>query len=415
VGNLWVVFLFDIVYTNIRIIDGMKICIINNIYPPYDRGGAEQVIKKAIEGLLDAHHEVFLLTSSPDGESIEQKGNLTIYRTKPKNIFFYTDAHKYNALSRLLWHMIDILHISTAIWVRRKIIEIKPDIIHTHNLMGLSFLIPKLLKKFKIKHIHTVHDVQLVEPSGLILKEKDKSWRYTGLPIKIYAWIMKKFIGSPDVVISPSQFLLNFYKKWGFFDRSHCYVLRNPITFDMVVAKEKKKEKKTKFLYLGQIEDHKGVFMMVESFKLLNKNNAELHIVGFGSKFEMLKKVAKEYSNIFLHGYVEREQLPKLFAKMDIAIVPSICYENSPTVIFESFYFGLPVISSDIEGIAELIKEGDNGFTFETGNISLLIHRMEWCLHNKEKVKEMSKKTSKALIGLSLEEYIKKLEDLYRH
>ena len=65
------------------------------------------------------------------------------------------------------------------------------------------------------------------------------------------------------------------------------------------------------------------------------------------------------------------------FAKADITIVPSLCYENSPTVIFESFSYHTPVLASNIEGIAELIKEGENGLTFIAGNEASLLQKLQ--------------------------------------
>ena len=198
----------------------MKICIINNIYPPYERGGAEQVVRKTVEGLIKAGHEVVLLTSSPKGDEKESMKNLTIYRKKPFNLFFYTQAHKHFFLSRLLWHILDTFNFGVASWVKNILEQEKPQVVHTHNLMGLSFLIPRVIQKLSLRHIHTVHDVQLVEPSGLILKQKEHSWRYNGLPTRMYTALMKRLMGSPDVIISPSQFLLDFYTSRGFFPHS---------------------------------------------------------------------------------------------------------------------------------------------------------------------------------------------------
>jgi glycosyltransferase involved in cell wall biosynthesis len=396
----------------------MKICIINNLYPPYARGGAEQVVSKTVQGLLAKGHEIVLITTCPSGKYVEKEGNLTIYRFKPKNLFFYTDAHKYNWFSRLLWHVLDIFHFSSAEYVEEILRKEKPDIVHTHNLMGIGFLIPNIIRKLKLRHFHTVHDVQLVEPSGIILKEKENSFRYTGIHIKFYSWIMKKLCGSPDVVISPSQFLLQFYEKRKFFPKSKRIVLRNPVTFDFSIKKERENNNDIiKFLYLGQIENHKGILILIEAFKELLKDGrkAELHIAGDGALLDDVKSITSGIKNIKIYGKVNREELPDLFSKTDVTVVPSLCYENSPTVIFESLYFGVPVLASNIEGIAELIEEGKNGLTFKAVDKSSLIEKMVWCIENSEKLKEMSKKTDLASLGLGGEgEYIEKLEEFYK-
>jgi len=392
----------------------MKICIINNLYPPYARGGAEQVVKRTVDGLLQVGHEVVLITSTPEGGWKETDDKLKIYRIKPKNIFFYTQAHERNVFMRLLWHFFDIFHFGSARYIERILKEEKPDVVHTHNLMGIGFLIPRVIRKLKIHHVHTVHDVQLVEPSGIILKTKEKSWRYNGLPTKIYTWIMKKLFASPEVVISPSQFLLDFYNERGFFEGSHKILVRNPLTLDF--GKEKLETRNLKlgntnnelnFLYLGQIEKHKGVFLLVDAFRHIQ--NAKLHIVGGGSQLDDLKNQADD--NVQFYGRVDREKLPELFQKMDVTVVPSLCYENSPTVIFESLYFGVPVLASRIEGVVELIREGENGFTFEAGNAESLQEKLQWCVKNRDGITNMSTKipTQDRPEG----EYVEKLLNLY--
>lgn len=394
----------------------MKICLITNLYPPYSRGGAEHVVFKTVKGMLELGHKVVVITTSPDGESCHRDKNLSIYHFRPKNFFFYTQAHKHSSFMRLLWHIVDMFHFGSARYVERILKGEKPDIVHTHNLMGIGFLIPAVIRRLGIKHLHTVHDVQLVEPSGIILKLKEKDWRYNGLPTKIYIWFMKKLVGSPDVVISPSQFLLDFYTDRGFFKNSKKVMLRNPVSLDDVLV-ESHPYNHIRFLYLGQVEAHKGILFLVEAFMELCQAEdfqSELHIAGDGSEFKKIQEMSKECENIVLHGKVDRVELPKLFEQTDMTVVPSLCYENSPTVIFESFSFGVPVLASHVEGIAELIREGENGMTFETGNKEALKEKMEYCINNIDRIVEMGEKASLSVKGLSEMEYIEKLNVLYK-
>ena len=140
----------------------------------------------------------------------------------------------------------------------------------------------------------------------------------------------------------------------------------------------------------------------------------QLHIAGDGSQLKKIKEMIVNNKNIILHGRVDRTKLSELFSKINITIVPSLCYENSPTVIFESLSFGVPVLASRVEGVEELIREGENGLTFDTGSKESLISKIQWCVENREKLAEMSKKASKSLVGLSLDDYIGKLDGLYK-
>ncbi len=393
----------------------MKVCLVNNLYPPYARGGAEQVVVKTVQGLLVLGHTVVVITTTPYGPEKEVVGDLTIYRYHPKNIFFYTEAHHHHFLARVLWHVIDLFHISSARAVARIIAEEKPDVIHTHNLMGMSFLIPRFIRRLNTRYVHTVHDVQLVEPSGIIRKNQEHSWRYTGFPVRIYSAMVRWLFDSPDVVISPSQFLLKFYESRGFFPRSKRVFLRNPTTSSGQL-RTRKSHAGLALLYLGQIEEHKGILFLVKTFLNLITTASvpiALHIAGSGSQLDQVKTLVAGVPQVVVHGKVSRDALPELFAGIDLTVVPSLCYENSPTVIFESFSFGVPVLASNVEGIAELIAEGENGFTFATEDALALTDRLRFCMLHPEALQMMSEKIAQSPLRQTEEEYIGRLLELY--
>lgn len=395
----------------------MKICIISNIYPPYHRGGAEQVVVKTVQGLQQAGHSVVVITAAPE-ESLTHKPSLTIHRIHPRNVFFYTQANKHGFLVRALWHVFDMFHIGVARQVNKILVEEQPDIVHTHNLMGLGFLIPHVVRKRQLPHVHTVHDVQLVEPSGVILKKQEHNWRYTGFPTKMYTAIMRKLMGSPHVVISPSTFLKNFYERRGFFLKSSTHVIQNPLTFALDAQKHiHEKEKPLQCLYIGQVEMHKGIAVLVEALIAMSEKELEkiaVHIVGSGAALAWAKEELADVKSVTIHGKKDRASLPDIFRKMDVSIVPSLCYENSPTVIFESFAFGVPVIASDIEGVAELVDVGVNGWTFLAGDSDALRQRLLSCAVDKEGVHQMREKTQQAVTIVAKIDYGRELIALYQ-
>ena len=366
----------------------MKICLIHNLYEPYARGGAEQVVKATIDFLLAKDYEVVLFTLTPDKEEILENGNLKIFYLKQKNIFSYFDLSKHNFLFKFVWHILNIFNFSIAKKVFKILQQEKPDVVHTHNLMGLSFLLPKVIRKLKIKHIHTVHDVQLVEPSGIIIKSKENNYRYKCPPIKIYRFLMKTLMGSPEIVISPTKFLLDFYKNKGFFKKSKLEKLVNPLTLENLEDFKKQKHEGFNFLYLGQIEEHKGIVTLLENFQDIK--SATLHVVGDGTKLTELKKKYKDLENIKFYGRKSRDELPDIFAKIDITIFPSLCYENYPAVIFESFCFAVPVIAVNHSAIPEFVKEGENGWLFDITNHEELKQKIKWCLENKNQVDQIT-------------------------
>ena len=65
-------------------------------------------------------------------------------------------------------------------------------------------------------------------------------------------------------------------------------------------------------------------------------------------------------------GFTHRIKLPK-FLNLDIVVVPSLWYENSPNVILEAFAHRTPVIASNLGALPELVIDEKNGLLFEVG------------------------------------------------
>ncbi|MBI5731786.1 MAG: glycosyltransferase family 4 protein [Candidatus Magasanikbacteria bacterium] len=402
----------------------MKICLISNLYPPYERGGAEQVVKNTVEGLLQRGFEVVIITARPffaKKERIIERPGFKIYRFSSRNLFFYGHDYRYPACLRFFWHIFDFFNLYSFCKVRRILKKERPDAVHTHNLKGIGFLTPAAIRSLKMRHIHTLHDVQLAEPSGIIIRGAAEKWPYNFFLRRFYEKICRFLFGSPEVVISPSQFLLDFYERRGFFPQSKKVVIPNPVlpvAGGEGPARERRPSAVFNFLYVGQIETHKGVLFLIQSFKKLLLDfpglfsNAFLQIAGSGSKMAEAKKIAGACPQIIFHGRAEREKLPEFFKEADITVVPSLCYENSPTVIFESFSFGVPVLASSIEGVAELIKDSENGLTFEAGNGESISLKMRWCLANREDLEKMRMAAQQSILGRGLDEYLDKLVSL---
>lgn len=62
----------------------------------------------------------------------------------------------------------------------------------------------------------------------------------------------------------------------------------------------------------------------------------------------------------------------RVFADMDVLLVPSTWYENTPFVVLEAFAAGVPVIASDLGGLSEVVRDGHNGLLFRAGDAAAL-------------------------------------------
>ena len=350
----------------------MRICLINNLYPPHAKGGAERVVNEEARALKALGHDVCVVTAIPlpdngdAGVQFSEDDGIRVYRFHPLNLFFYGELGRHGVLVRSIWHLWDLVNPFTA----------QTEVVHTHNLKGLGFSVAPLIRRLGLRHVHTFHDVQLAVPSGLIIKGQEHGALIDGFPARLYARLVRRIIGSPDVVISPSRFLLRFYEERGFCPRSQKVLLSNPAP--AIAPAPRVPSDETRFLFLGQIEAHKGILELIAAFKelLAGGVKARLEIVGDGSLKEAAARAVGKERNIVFYGKRNLGQFGTLFAETDWTVVPSLCYENAPTVVPESFVCGVPVLAAEIGGAAELVRNGHNGFRFAADDPAALLEAL---------------------------------------
>lgn len=340
----------------------MKIAIANNLYYPFNRGGAEAVIKIMIADLKSKGHEVFLITTKPKDEPSPVNSDLKIFYF-PSD---YSSLAEFSTLQKLVWHFNDLFSFKNTALIKNILETEKPDLIMTHNLMGLGFRLPIAIRELNIKHEHYLHDIQLLHPSGLIMFEQEGI--VDSLSAKIYQYFTRSFFSSPDKIISPSKWLLEQHKNKHFFKKSQTEI--NNVFSKLNISEPVKiATDKNNFLFIGQIEHHKGITLLIEAFKLalLEKPELKLTVVGNGLLLNDVIKSCQNEERINFLGRIEGEELGKIMKKNECLIVPSLCYENAPTTIFEAHTNNLSVLAANIGGIPEIINQNDN--LFKPGDI----------------------------------------------
>ncbi len=354
----------------------MKVCFINNLYPPHAVGGAEQVVVRRAEEVKQRGDDICIITSakwSGWGSWRPQKaldGGMAVYRFWVPNICWYRDLGQHNFLFRMMWHKIDVWNLWSTKIVQNILASEKPDIIETHNLMGIGYGIPRLIQRLGIRHVHYLHDVQLVEPSGVL------PWNHTNDSVfqKLYSWILRWKMGKPDAVVAPSEFLKQFYLKRKFFVNSRW----EPIANSQKPIESRTTRAKNKFLFVGSLVEHKGVKVLLDAWRGLSQDvDATLTIVGDGVLHDEIEQFAKEDVRVTYCGRLEEEALEQVYRENDFLIFPSTCLENRPAVIVEALQYGLRVIASDTGGVDELIEDRINGWLIEPGNSEILKEMIE--------------------------------------
>jgi len=139
-------------------------------------------------------------------------------------------------------------------------------------------------------------------------------------------------------------------------------------SFDDTIYSYKEREfNKRKFLYVGKLEPHKGIYEILEYFS--NKPELSLTLVGDGSLTDKVKEYSKNYENINYVGFVsDQKKLAQIYNQHDFLLLNSKRTGNWEElfgmVLIEGMACGVIPIASDHTGPKEIIKDGVNGFLF---------------------------------------------------
>jgi glycosyltransferase involved in cell wall biosynthesis len=168
--------------------------------------------------------------------------------------------------------------------------------------------------------------------------------------------------------------------------------------------------------YIGQIAELKGVHVLVEAARQIADPRLSVRIYGNASRFprytERLRQLIGVDPRIQLAGeYHGAVELTRIMRDLDVIVVPSLWYENSPTVILEAFAHQTPVVASDFGGMAELVKHDKDGLRFRLGDSTHLAEVLKRLVKEPELLPHLRAGITPVA---SVSEEIIRLEEMYR-
>jgi glycosyltransferase involved in cell wall biosynthesis len=155
----------------------MKISLINALFPPNSHGGAENYVFRTAKTLQKRGHSVSVLTTKPFRNLGSLKPERTVYeginiwRFFPLNLSQRGQGTGDNLLAKAAWHVIDTANPHAPRAVGSLLDRLRPDVVHTNNLMGISTGIGRTIQRRGIRHVHTLHDYSLICPKSNLLRD----------------------------------------------------------------------------------------------------------------------------------------------------------------------------------------------------------------------------------------------------
>lgn len=353
----------------------MKIAHVNMFYLP-TFGGVEQVMYELAKRQVKEGHEVHVFCCDSDKNR----------RIKIKEeVIEGVHIHRLPYIARL--------SLNTFIWPSLLWgFKGKFDIVHSHVSGHDYIFISGILSKFKkFKHIHTTHcpwtdssfRPLIIRPFLLLnnLFLNKLSFKFVDKVVAITPWeleILKKFIKNKNkITVIPNGTDEILYKR----------IKNNNF------KKEHKINGKYLVLFFGRLNPTKGPEKLALAAINITKRRKDISFVWVGpdeGKAEEVKKLIKNYKNMSYLGPIRgKEKIAEMYQAADIYVLPSY-REGLPLTLFEAMASGLPIVASPVNGVPYEMKEPENGFFSNYGDIKSLEKNILKIIDNKELSKQIS-------------------------
>lgn len=167
--------------------------------------------------------------------------------------------------------------------------------------------------------------------------------------------------------------------------------------------------------YIGTLAPHKGCHVLIQAFRRLHNCRCKLQIYGgltdFPDYVSELKTLSAGNEEIEFLGTFPNTQIANVLSGVDVLVVPSVWYENTPLVVYSALAAKCPVVASDFPGLSETVLDGLNGLTFEPGNPEALANCLNRLIGDPDLIKTLS---ANCLMPKSISEYVDELLVLYQ-
>ena len=337
-----------------------KVLIVHNYY---QIPGGEDTVVENEKKLLEEHgHEVVLYTRHNSELKTMSKGQ------------------------KLLLPFSTIFNVRTYREVKELITKQNIDVLHVHNTLNLiSPAVYYAGFSKKIPVVQTVHNFRLLCPGatffrnghvceeclnkGIICAVKHKCYR--GSRVQTLACVISTVIHRMfGTYVKLSYICLTEFNKEKLLHLKHIkesniYVKPNFVQTSGTIVPFH--ERKDQFVYVGRLEEIKGIDVLLNAWKILGSNAPKLIMCGTGPMEEWCRQFIKEneLTKVELAGFVPNVQVRKLIGESKALVLPTQVYEGFPMTIAESYASGTPVIGSDLGNTGSLIENGKTGLKFK--------------------------------------------------
>jgi glycosyltransferase involved in cell wall biosynthesis len=369
----------------------LRILVAAHSHPEISNGGAEIAAFQLFSG-LSARADCQAWFLGCDRKAAEEKTGAVFSQPFSDSEYIYGtsnfDWFKFSNLDPRFREDLEIL-------LRR----LAPDIVHFHHYINFGVEVFAHIRRAlpHAKIVLTLHEyLAICQHYGQMVTKEHYNLCYQATPSRCHDcfpafsktdFVLRKlyvqrFFDEVDMFIAPSHFLAERYIAWGL-PLDKITVLENLMPERApAVLPEVPAAGPLRVGFFGQISALKGIDVIFDAAAMLEKDGvSDISFEIFGDYSGQPPEFQKAFldqrqragSNMRFNGPYDRRRVDRLMQSVDLIVMPSIWWENSPVVIQEALRNRRPVICSDIGGMAEKVRDGIDGFHVPVGNPFALV------------------------------------------
>lgn len=443
----------------------MRVLLTTHVFLPDYSSGTEILTLNAARELRDLGHEVEICTGFPAHSGLADLERFDSYLYEDIRVHrFLHDAAPMGEQSNVA--EAEYNNIFFARWFRGYLKKFQPDITHFFHLGLLSASAIDVCHELGVPMVMTPTDFWLICPNNQ-LRLPDNSlckgpdphsvncmkhavsnsqnprvaWVFNRLPGKVVeimirsinrgafsqswfspmvraldqrAGFLRERMNKLDKVIVPTRLMEELLVNNGLKPDKVVYS-RFGIRPTPVEPRKQDMVERLRIGFIGGLSEHKGAHLLVSAVRCMSKfKSLELKIYGrsdqYPDYFEKLRILADADPRIAFCGTFPNEDIGKIFAELDVLVVPSIWYENTPLVIYSAQAAACPVIASNLGGMAEVVEHEENGLLFEAGDIDGLACALERISLDRGLLQKLA---ANAISPKHISDYVAELQNIY--
>jgi len=375
----------------------MKILIVSTYYPfPPSVGGVETIVRNVSIELAKRGHEAHIACSPLDVTAQkpvtslgdEKREGVIVHKLEPSGFKV--------GYARILKRLKDT------------IMEIKPDIVHAHNLHPHIFQLVRWKKRFRYKLVAELHYPAVNLDFAI---QKITLWPTMKM--------LKLVSNNIDIHIAHSRLEKTWLESHGIESSKIAVLPMQHISSALLNYKSPNTRNRFRVLFLSRVVPKKGVHILIKAFHNVTLRIPEAELVIVGSEdtkykrmlLNLVEELALDKIVRFVNPVSEEEKF-KLMISARIFCLPTLA-DYHPIVLLEAQALGTPLVSTKVGVIPDIVLDGETGILVRPNNPHELAEAIVKLIEDEELWKRLSTKARKWAQNFMLEKRVDELENLY--